>query len=144
MNVMWSQITDHWTIRFRACGPTSKKHQSPHYRPFLRGIHQWPVTKEQWHGKNPFHNTIMMTHDVMIWTHFPSYLPPSRLVPVETTLIIRHCQEPMLNAIPPILFKRQTIFQSRNLKSSCKLGAENRTLWLPFHEMMQYLDGREV
>ena len=24
-------------------GPTSKKHQSPHYWPFVRGIQQWPV-----------------------------------------------------------------------------------------------------
>ena len=24
-------------------GPTSKKHQSPHHWPFVRGIHRWPV-----------------------------------------------------------------------------------------------------
>ena len=26
------------------CGPTSKKHESPHYWPFVRGIHWWLVT----------------------------------------------------------------------------------------------------
>ena len=25
------------------CGPTSKKHQTLHYWPFVRGIHRWPV-----------------------------------------------------------------------------------------------------
>ena len=24
------------------CGPTSKRHQSPHYWPFVRGMHRWP------------------------------------------------------------------------------------------------------
>ena len=27
----------------RLCGPTSMKHQSPHYRPSVRGIHRWSV-----------------------------------------------------------------------------------------------------
>ena len=27
----------------RLCGPTSKKHQNPHYRLFVNGIHWWPV-----------------------------------------------------------------------------------------------------
>ena len=26
----------------RLCGPTSRKHRSLHYWPFVRGIHQWP------------------------------------------------------------------------------------------------------
>ena len=26
------------------CGPTSKNHQSPHYWPFVGGIHCWPVS----------------------------------------------------------------------------------------------------
>ena len=25
------------------CGPTSRKHQSLHYWPFVRGMHRWPV-----------------------------------------------------------------------------------------------------
>ena len=38
-----------WNHRSLQClfnslrGPTSKKHQSPHYLPFVRGIHRWPV-----------------------------------------------------------------------------------------------------
>ena len=35
------------------CRPTSKKHQRPHYWPFVRGIHRWPV-KGQQRGKS-FH-----------------------------------------------------------------------------------------
>ena len=45
------------------CGPTSKKHQSPRYWPFVRGIHRWPVNSPHrgpvTHKKLPFDDVTM-------------------------------------------------------------------------------------
>ena len=32
-----------WLFVYQLIIPTSKKHQSPHYWPFVRGIHRWPL-----------------------------------------------------------------------------------------------------
>ena len=47
------------------CRPTSKKHQSPHYWPFMRGGHRWPVNSPHkgsvTRKKLPFDDVIMNT-----------------------------------------------------------------------------------
>ena len=46
------------------CAPTSKRHQSPHYWPFVRGIHRWPVNSPHkgpvTRKKLPFDDVIMV------------------------------------------------------------------------------------
>ena len=49
------------------CGPTSQKHQRPHYWPFVMGIYRWPVNSSQkgsvtW-KKLPFDDVIMGEND---------------------------------------------------------------------------------
>ena len=41
-HVVWNDLPFDSVLK-SFCGPTSKKHQSPHYWPFVRGIHRWPV-----------------------------------------------------------------------------------------------------
>ena len=41
-------------------GPTSKKHESTHYWPFVRGIHQWPA-------KSPQKSQLQLTRKKTIW-----------------------------------------------------------------------------
>ena len=63
-------------------GPTSKKHQSLHYWPFVRGIHRWPV--------NSSHKWPSNAEKVSIWWRHHAY----RLCSIPTI-----CHKP-----PSILF----------------------------------------
>ena len=47
----------------RLCGPTSEEHQSPHYWPFVRGIHRWPVNS---HHKGPLTRKTIPFVDVIM------------------------------------------------------------------------------
>ena len=70
----------HWCIGTRGrwvnslCGHTSKKHQSPHYWSFVRGIHRWPVNPPHkgqvaW-KKLPFDDVIMIQLSDVFSTKF--------------------------------------------------------------------------
>ena len=49
------------------CGLTSKKHLSPHYWPFVRGIHRWPVNSPH---KGPVTRKKLPSDDVIMATFY--------------------------------------------------------------------------
>ena len=77
MNVIKSQFTSHSTVCLTAYTDshhTSKKHQSPHYWSFVRGIHRWPVNSPHkrpvTRKKLPWwrhHGSSHVRHQPIIW-----------------------------------------------------------------------------
>ena len=66
MNAMWHKIPSLSTACLTTYeGPTSKKHQSPRYWPFVRVIHRWPVNSPHkgpvTRKKLPFYDVIMLS-----------------------------------------------------------------------------------
>ena len=79
------------------CGPTSKKHQSLHYWPFVRGIHRWPVNSPR---KGPvtrknllFDDVIMSLHHYVTVEHFTrtKLMPEQSARYFANNLFQKHC-----------------------------------------------------
>ena len=118
------------------CGPTSRKHRSPHYRPFVRGIHRWPANSPH---EGPVTWKMCLFDDVVINVRPSSDLTTwqgTRLM-VPPTTVRRHAwliyrisapaHKTCLLLLISMLWHRQAIFESKGDKLSSSAECRIRT-----------------
>ena len=72
----------------RSCRPTSKKHQSLHYWPFVRGIHRWPANSSH---KEPLTRKKLPCDDVIMTSQITNHCLFNRLFRLVTKETFKRC-----------------------------------------------------